>query len=73
MRRERLDSSSLRSVGYDASARVLEVEFRNGGVYQYLDVKDDEFEEFQDADSKGRYLNAEIKPTHRYRRLRKPN
>ncbi|HEX6909402.1 MAG TPA: KTSC domain-containing protein [Longimicrobium sp.] len=73
MRRERLASSSLRSVGYDPSARVLEVEFRNGGVYQYLDVKDDEYEEFQEADSKGRYLNTEIKPTHRYRRLKKPN
>ncbi|WP_329684554.1 KTSC domain-containing protein [Longimicrobium sp.] len=73
MRRERLDSSSLRSVGYDPSARVLEVEFRNGGVYQYLDVKDDEYEEFQDADSKGAYLNAEIKPSHRFRRLKKPN
>lgn len=73
MRRERLDSSSLRSVGYDASSRVLEVEFRNGGVYQYLDVKDDEYEEFQDADSKGRYLNTEIKLTHRFRRLKKPN
>jgi hypothetical protein len=73
VRRERLESSSLRSVGYDPSARVLEVEFLNGGVYQYLDVKDDEFEEFQEADSKGRYLNTEIKPSHRYRRLKKPN
>lgn len=73
MRRERLDSSSVASVGYDPSARVLEVEFRNGGVYQYLDVPSDEYEEFQDADSKGRYLNTEIKPNHRYRRLKKAN
>lgn len=73
MRRERLDSTSLRSVGYDPAARVLEVEFRNGGVYQYLDVQDAEYEDFQDADSKGAYLNTEIKPSHRYRRLKKPN
>jgi hypothetical protein len=73
MRRERLDSSSVASVGYDASARVLEVEFRNGGVYQYLDVQGEEYDEFSEADSKGRYLNTEIKPNHRYRRLKKPN
>lgn len=73
MRRERLDSSSVRSVGYDPSAQVLEVEFRNGGVYQYLDVPGEEYEEFREADSKGRYLNTEIKPHHRYRRLKKPN
>lgn len=73
MRRERLESTSLRSVGYDPSARVLEVEFLNGGVYQYLDVQDDEYEEFREADSKGRYLNIAIKPSHRYRRLKKAN
>lgn len=73
MRRERLESTSLRSVGYDPSARVLEVEFLNGGVYQYLDVQDDEYEEFREADSKGRYLNTAIKPSHRYRRLKKAN
>ena len=73
MRRQRLDSSSLASVGYDPARHLLEVEFRNGGVYQYLDVDDDEYGEFQEAESKGRYLNTEIKPRHRYRQLRKPN
>ena len=72
MKRERLRSSSVASAGYDAAARVLEVEFRNGGVYQYLDVPGDEYEEFRGADSKGTFLNTEIKPRHRYRRLRRP-
>lgn len=72
MKRERLDSSSLASVGYDPAAHVLEVEFRNGGVYQYLEVDDDEFEEFQAAPSKGRYLNSEIKPLHPARKVRPP-
>ena len=71
MRRERLASSSLASVGYDPAKHLLEVEFRNGGVYQYLDVDDHEYGEFQEAESKGRYLNTEIKPRHRYKLLRK--
>jgi hypothetical protein len=72
VKRERLDSSSLRSAGYDPAAHVLEVEFLNGGVYQYLEVDDDEYEEFQRAPSKGRYLNTEIKPVHPARKLSPP-
>lgn len=73
MKRTRLQSSSVASAGYDAAARMLEVEFRNGGVYQYLGVPSDEYDEFMEAESKGRFLNTEIKPNHRYRRLKKPN
>jgi hypothetical protein len=72
VKRERLDSTSLASVGYDPAAHVLEVEFRNGGVYQYLDVPDGEYEEFITAPSKGRYLNTEIKPNHPSRKLSSP-
>lgn len=72
VKRERLDSSSLASAGYDPAAHVLEVEFRNGGVYQYLEVDDDEYEEFRSAPSKGRYLNTEIKPDHPARKLTSP-
>lgn len=72
MKRERVDSSSLASAGYDPRTHVLEVEFRNGGVYQYLEVPDEEYEEFRSAESKGRYLNSEIKPRHRSRRLAPP-
>ena len=38
MKRVAVDSSSIASVGYDSKAYVLEIEFRNGGVYRYLDV-----------------------------------
>lgn len=62
MHREPVDSSSLNSLGYDARKRLLEVEFRNGGVYRYLDVPQDEFEALKGADSVGRHLNQEIKP-----------
>ena len=72
VKRERLDSSSLASAGYDPAAHVLEVEFRNGGVYQYLEVEDEEYQEFRSAPSKGRYLNTEIKPDHPARKLSPP-
>ena len=72
MHRRRVDSSSLASLGYDPDRHLLEVEFQNGGVYQYLEVDDEEYEEFQRAPSKGGYLNTEIKPVHRARKLSPP-
>jgi hypothetical protein len=38
MDRKEVESSQLKSVGYDAEKQVLEIEFKNGGVYQYFDV-----------------------------------
>ena len=38
MERVPVESKALASIGYDAEARVLELEFRQGKVYQYLDV-----------------------------------
>jgi hypothetical protein len=72
MERERVDSSSLSSVGYDAGSETLEVEFRNGGVYRYLEVPEDAWRSLQSAESKGSYLNTHIKPSYRYRQLAPP-
>ncbi|HEU4559913.1 MAG TPA: KTSC domain-containing protein [Longimicrobium sp.] len=71
MHREPVDSSSLNSLGYDARKRLLEVEFRNGGVYRYLDVPEDEFEALKHADSLGRHLNQEIKPFYSVIKVRR--
>ncbi len=31
-------SSVIRSIGYDNLTMTLEIEFANGGVYEYMDV-----------------------------------
>ncbi|MBX9810268.1 MAG: KTSC domain-containing protein [Burkholderiales bacterium] len=38
MERRRISASNIRCVGYDARSRVLEIEFGNGGIYQYIRV-----------------------------------
>ena len=70
MDRQRVDSSSVLSVGYDDDSHTLEVEFLNGGVYDYLDVPEAEARRLRQADSVGRYLNARIKPRYRVRKVR---
>jgi hypothetical protein len=38
MERKRVNSSKLRSVGYDEATRTLEIEMSNGQVFQYIGV-----------------------------------
>ena len=73
MHRDRVDSSSVSSVGYDDRSHTLEVEFRNGGVYDYLDVPADEVRRLRRAESFGRYLNTRIKPRYPVRKVRPPS
>ena len=56
MKREFINSSSLRSVGYDPARQVLETEFENGGIYQYLRVPKSVYQALLAAESKGAYF-----------------
>jgi hypothetical protein len=70
MRRTAVDSTTMRSVGYDAVEQVLEVEFTSGAIYQYLEVPAAVFDGLMHAESKGRYVNQEIRDD--YTGLREP-
>ncbi|AYY15582.1 KTSC domain-containing protein [Actinobacteria bacterium YIM 96077] len=69
MWRERISSSAIASVGYDAASRTLEVEFRSGAVYQYIGVPPSEYRRFMAAESRGAYLNTRLKPRYGYVRI----
>lgn len=64
-----VESNYLRSVGYDSSSQVLEIEFRKGGVYQYIDVPPTVYTDLMNAPSHGRYFNENIKEAYAYRKL----
>ena len=65
----RVHSSSIAAVGYDRGMRTLRVRFINGGVYDYLQVPTDVFQDLLDASSKGQFVNWQIKPCYPYVRL----
>jgi hypothetical protein len=71
MDRTNVRSSTIRSIGYDESTSVLEVEFLSGGLYQYLSVPRSVYDAFMAASSKGRYLDQHIKNRYRTVRIRK--
>lgn len=64
-----VESTYLRSVGYDSTDSVLEIEFQSGEVYQYIDVPPAIYTDLMNAPSQGRYFNANIKETYAYRKL----
>ena len=70
MLRHEVDSSELRSVGYDASASLLETEFHSGEVYQYFGVPAELVLELLEANSLGRYFNARIRSKFRFKKVR---
>ena len=68
MKRHRVESSAISSVGYDADTAVLEIEFLGGGTYRYYAVPPSAFQALMDAQSKGRTFIALIRdryPTER--------
>lgn len=69
MERQSVQSSNLASIGYDAESEILEVEFNHGGIYEYLDVPSDVYEELMDADSHGVYFSANIRNNYTTRKV----
>jgi non-canonical purine NTP pyrophosphatase (RdgB/HAM1 family) len=64
-----VESSDIVAVGYDPKTRVLEVEFQQGRVYQYIDVEPDTHRLLMKADSVGTYFQSSIMGHYRYKRL----
>ena len=56
-----LTSSNLAAAGYDPATETLEVEFKNGSIYQYSQVPPDTANGLFSADSAGQYLHQRIK------------
>jgi hypothetical protein len=64
MEREIVDSSTVLSVGYEPTSGTLEVEFKNGGIYQYYNVPEPIYQSLMTSDSKGKFLHVYIKPAY---------
>ncbi|MEA5572503.1 KTSC domain-containing protein [Calothrix sp. UHCC 0171] len=56
-----INSSMANAVGYDADMSVLQIEFRNGAVYQYAGVEPEVWQDLHDTNSVGKYFNNEIR------------
>jgi hypothetical protein len=64
-----VNSSSLASVGFSPEHNVLQVEFRNGLVYEYFGVPQGFHEQLLAADSKGAFFHRFVRSRFPFRRL----
>lgn len=69
MERQPVKSSNIAEVGYDPATRTLEVAFRTGAVYQYLEVPETVYRELLSSESVGNFLNVEIKKNYQARKV----
>lgn len=69
MKRKFIDSSTLQTVGYEVASGILEVEFKNGKLYQYYEVPELVYRQLLAADSAGRFLNTRIKPMYSFAQI----
>jgi hypothetical protein len=68
-----LDSSVLRAARYVEEQELLDLEFRNGAIYRYLDFPADRYRALLSAESHGQYFNQYIVGQFQEEKLRPPN
>lgn len=66
MKRIPVKSSDIASVGYDELTLTLEIEFKNGSIYEYYRVPKAVYLALMNADSKGKYFRKYIRGNHMY-------
>ena len=64
-----VESSNIKSIGYETETKILKVEYLSGLKYEYSDVPANIFDDFLDSVSKGKYMNQVIKGQYEGRRV----
>ena len=70
MERKRINASNIRAVGYDARNRTLEIEFSDGGIFQYSGVSEEVHRRLVNAPSPGSYFRDNIEENFSAKRVR---
>lgn len=64
-----ITSTAIQEIDYDAERAKLLVRFASGESYVYVGVPGEVHRSFLEADSKGRFFQAEIRDRYPYNRL----
>lgn len=67
---QKVESTAIEAIGYDAEANALSVRFVSGGEYRYFDVPPQIAADFEAAESKGRFFHEHILDRYAFERLR---
>jgi hypothetical protein len=64
-----VDSKLLAAVAYAAARWILYLRFHSGEVYRYYTFPADQYQEFLDAESQGRFFLSHIRNRFPYQKL----
>jgi len=67
--KQKVISSSLRSVGYDGTSLTLEIEFHNGSIYHYFQVPPAVHLALLFAQSKGHFFDTRVKYNYAWEKV----
>lgn len=70
MDRKKVSSSQIRSVGYDASVQLLEVEMSDGTIWQYSRVPSETYRRLMAAPTIASYYRDQIEEEFSRKRMR---
>ena len=70
IQRAPVESSSIASVGYGRTSKLLEIEFRSGAIYRYRAVPESIFTAFSTARSKGNFFSTQVRGKYAFDKLR---
>lgn len=70
MERIRIKSGTLRSIGYDESEQILEIDFHHGGIYRYFGVSKKVYDGLMRSESSYvKYHDRYIKNRYRHEKI----
>jgi KTSC domain len=69
VQRKRVNSSKIRSVGYDEATRTLEVEMSNGQVFEYSGVYPEVYRRFMAAPNPTSFFDDKIAEEYTAKRV----
>ena len=64
-----IESSHMKSVGYDRETEIMYIEFGNNQVYQYLDVQENVYNNLKNASSPGAFFMSSVKKYYQSSRI----
>lgn len=62
-----VNSSNISKVGYENNSLI--VEYKSGALYKYKDFPKNLYENFLKAESKGKYMNSEVKGKFEFEKI----
>jgi hypothetical protein len=69
LERQLVKSRILRSLGYDESTKILEIEFQTGLVYQYLAVPPKVYADLMHSNEIGKYFSEKVRTQFRTKQV----